>query len=453
MPKNLISRSELSESIYKQLSNQTGISIHLSIVQHAVEKSFQKYKLSYEDIKRSKTTLHTLLKNSLTIKQTELLNLIAKSLGHSKLESLKKSLTPKGSYITILDNLDTDYELPLWKDNPFMTLFLIKDDMFKLFEAHGINDFEFHLSTEKKEIQFWLKSKGKYLHSSKQKAMNAFFKSHGLTTYKNMVCIPWAFKMNECTPALEIIKKYHAFFYPAFNNREERLSKDATPLINYEEIREIGNSIVVDGYIYDMPHQTVTSVLECAFRSYNNHFWHDVTDILQATSMDSRRDIDYYVHGKRDIKDEPFMDKNSVPILIEEFESIQLLDKIKAYSFEQLKENYQDTIFNIQVNSTQKTIIKAFEGMRGQSIGIYIKKQALAYGAGLRSSDDKMNFLPSNQGDGIFNKIAKDLTFRSYKEIENADTLSALDVVNHLVVNHSLLIAGGVIPNPLKGNE
>lgn len=106
MSKTHISLSELSESVQKQLSKKTGTTVKLSIVQDAISQSFQKDKFSYEDIKASKTILHSLLKNIIVIKQTELLNILAKSLGHKNLESLKKSL--KDNYISIFHDNDTN---------------------------------------------------------------------------------------------------------------------------------------------------------------------------------------------------------------------------------------------------------------------------------------------------------------------------------------------------------
>ncbi|MFA6195252.1 MAG: hypothetical protein WC656_01255 [Sulfurimonas sp.] len=405
-----INNASLHTSFLKQFNNKN-ISISSDLLKHAIDKSFTGNEIRYEDIKKSNGVLHSLIKDEVAIKRTQLLSMIAVALGYENHHALKSEYERTSNKFKLNLSHITDDMHPLKK------LYIIKDEMYKVLKEHDILSTSFNLSNSKREIHLLLNLEPNetYVRSSKQRVINEFFGKYNLKTYKNIVVIPWKYSSYDITTAINIITHFGAFFYPNMvieNNSAIESAIGKKMMVSFSHIHGFRNSIIVNDAMSDNPHHTVLAALEYSFNSKNpaniDAFIEIITntykktDLIKSTNMADFSELTEFIETKRK-------------------------DGIRSHVVANIIDKYKREISIFEPTPDAIPYIKEMEKHIGLNIGSYMKSIVLELiGSNgeqtVKHTDNKFPF------DELLEKMSKSLTDHTHDETDNNDSNKSYSV-------------------------
>lgn len=286
--------SAIAESISKQLQPLEQ-SVSVEVLKKLLNQSFYGDETTYEFIKSANGRLHRLLINGsedfdfqkpINIKRTVLLDIIARSLGHENHHAMKSFYEKNTSKL--------NHEIFEGSEHPLAKLLFNREEIFSFLSRHNIKMGSFgYTGGSKREIRMLLEPYlHSYLGSELQREVNVFFKTLGISTYKNLLLFPIAYIEVDTKPAEEIIKRFKSFFTPLWIEKEngyETIYQDTLVSISYERVFGDDRGFLhVDQYTSDMPWKTVTEALSIALTFGEKVFCIDLIQILLNIPIQQR---------------------------------------------------------------------------------------------------------------------------------------------------------------------
>ena len=433
---HVINITALAESLHKQLAT-IGQSISLQTLQQNVSDSFVGSEIIYDDIKVANGKLHkSLSAETLTVKRTVLLDMVAKAIGFENHHSLKHS-QEKDVSINKLSNF-------IGSDNLLSKFFTMKETISQELHKNGMRFERFFVDHYSKKITLMLYSPQRYIHSKLQKEMNVFFRSYGFKPYKNLLEFTWAYSPSDPVPAMEIIHCFHAFFRPLW--KEGKTNWDASSVLNqsilpisYDSIHNIKDLIIVDGYSTDMPYDTVEAALNCALWSKSNRLWIDLVQILLNVPKKQRE-----YHQTDGIAMMSLLD-------IENYNRKNELRELKASNPKRVLSQYKNKTFLFKVDKFYMPYIRNFELRMGRDIGSLMRDVVVQFVDKHIESINTEDFSISDNPDSLMESLCPILSGKSHDELlENDDvatdhhTRKAIQLIVYEIIDHIRLIEDAI---------
>lgn len=432
---HVINITALAESLHKQLAT-IGQAITLQTLKQNVSDSFVGSEIIYDDIKVANGKLHKLLSaEALTVKRTVLLDMVAKAIGFENHHSLKHSQEKDVSIKNLLNFAGADHLLSKF--------FTMKETISQELQKNGMRFDKFDVNYSTKTIELMLYTPNSYIHSKLQQDMNKFFRSYGFKPYKNILEFPWGYSASDPVPAMEIIKRFHAFFRPLWQQGKTNIDVSSVRglivPIPYNSVHNINDLIIVDGYSTDMPYNTVTDALNCALWSKSNRIWIDLVQILLNIPQKERE------YSKTD----------AIPMLsiidIENYNRENELRELKASNPKQVLRQYKDKTFLFKVDEFYMSYIRNFELRMGRDIGSLMRDVVVQFVDKYIDSINTEDFSISDNPDSLMESLCPILSGKSHDELLDNDDVAAehharkaIQAIVYEIIDHVRLIEDAI---------
>lgn len=428
---HVINIPALAESLHKQLAT-IGQAITLQTLKQNVSDSFIGSEIIYDDIKVANGKLHKLLSaEALTVKRTVLLDMVAKAIGFENHHSLKHSQEKDISIKDLLNFAGADHLLSKF--------FTMKETISQELQKNGMRFDKFKVNVSTNKIELILYTPTSYMHSKLQQDMNKFFRSNGFKPYKDKLEFLWGYSASDPVPAMGIINRFHAFFRPLWEQGKTNIdvssvSGSILPL-SYNDIRNIDDLIIVDGYSTDMPFNTVDDALNCALWSKSNRIWIDLVQILLNIPQKERE------YSKTD----------GIPMMsiidIENYNRENELRELKSSNPKQVLRQYKDKTFLFKVDEFYMPYIRNFELRMGRDIGSLMRDVVVQFVDKHIERINTEDFSISDNPDSLMESLCPILSGKSHDELLDNDdvatdhhTRKAIQVIVYEIIDHIRLI-------------
>ena len=339
------------DSIALSITNQLGLTNQVLI--SSLNDIINNNKIvDYDSIKSlSKIIKENLKKNNVSIKHSQVLNIISKALGYQNHHSLKANfIVPSIS----LDDSNIDIKIDYDNDSELKKFFIIKKEFLDKF---NIEQSYIGIDIQKDIMfDFIYQKRGMKLRSKEKIEINKYLKSHGLKPYKNTIILCKVKDIQQV--AFNILQQYQSFFKPTWieNNLN---SYDYSPILNrwsmynFSNIKHQNDLIIVDSYSSDLHWNIVKNFLDYIlnFGTLDDIEFFEKC-LKQKTYSNYTRKTENMAKSRR----------------IRKWEKEQTKSSMVEHKQDNIKDTLEDISYNIKCQQYMLPHIKKFEYDKGKSI-------------------------------------------------------------------------------------